>query len=338
MQPGHHSLWGITQSCRVAALRELGRLEEARSEATQSIEQALAVGNLTFTRYLQLELVLIDAKAGDTEAACRLLDTIIDTHTQDASAVTLALAYEVRARVAIQMEDRPTFERYLGLCKARYALSGGNPALAAKYDRLVQEARHAGLLGITDRSTDTLQAASATGSSQASRVQLALGECAARNERYRRALELLVADSGAEQGHLYLIGESGLELVAASDRRPPDKEVESVLARLIGEYEADDESATEWMTTVGGTAGGDKPLMPSISPFTRDGAYPLLLRSEGNVQGVTVGAAVLFFAPDAEVRLPIDTASAIARYLLEAGDAEAVATSHTMGHGRRSAG
>ncbi len=333
MEPGGHSLWNLALSCRIVALRELGRLQEAKAAAEQAIALARADENHRFARHLEVDLATVEARMGDAEGAARRIDATIAPMTEGAKGIIAALPHEARARIAIQLGDREAFEMHLARCKEQYALGEDNPALMAKFNRLLHEARHAGLFdGPDETQAETVATPPIT------RVRNVLSQCGLRKERYERALRLLLEESGAADAQLYVVGGLGLELVAASDGRSADENLESVLERLIGEYSQNEEVATEYMTVVIGATDAtlSKHWTGSFRP-ERQTAYPLLLRCEGPEGATTAGAAVLYFPPESEVRLPIETAAAIARCLLDLGDAAPAATALTDARADREA-
>ena len=61
--------------------------------------------------------------------------------------LNLGLAYETRARVALAMKEQQDFATYARLCAEHYRAKR-NPALAAKYARLIHEAEKAGMRDI----------------------------------------------------------------------------------------------------------------------------------------------------------------------------------------------
>jgi hypothetical protein len=61
-----------------------------------------------------------------------------------ATGLNLGLVYENRARIAIILNDSDVFDIHSKRCAEEY-LGKNNPALAAKYDKLIQEARKAGI-------------------------------------------------------------------------------------------------------------------------------------------------------------------------------------------------
>jgi serine/threonine protein kinase len=147
IRAGQSPLWAWIQGGLLQSLLSLGRIEEVRDHALRALQDAEAVGLDVLKDHIEMPLGLAEAKLGQHESACARLDRCIASrHEQNADGTLLGLDYEHRARVALWMGDQAGFERFAERCGKHYKKSGGTPAVAARYERLIQEGRHSGLV------------------------------------------------------------------------------------------------------------------------------------------------------------------------------------------------
>jgi serine/threonine-protein kinase len=325
--PGEHPLWPWAVGCRLTTLLALKRTEEAYALAKREFETATVVGLQVMKDHIELPLALIEAELGHFDSACERLDRIssrrADTHMQG---VTLGWAYEARARVALAMGDAQSFTANAQLCAQQYRRAEGDPALAAKYERLMQDARTRGVLvqaeledALAPESTD-MQATEAIvlESSTAAAVH-ALSACGSADERAERALRLILDSAGAVDGELYLLEGDALRLAAASREGLGNEQTRVALLRLI-----DAVCASQSVLTSDSTR-----IVLSERPAPRENVTPLLLKSARSEEGAVAGVAVLHFASDEIPSLPTAIAAIIADLLINAGDARLRAIADT---------
>jgi hypothetical protein len=118
----------------------------------------------------------------------------------------------------------------------------------------------------------------------------------------------LVEAAGAQHGYLFLIGENGLARAASSPGAVLDDDARSVVERLVQTTWEDD----------GVTV--DAPPISFAPQEPRKSLWPLLLSSRSKGETQVAGVAALYFDPRADVRLPMNMASAAARVLIDAAD------------------
>lgn len=316
VRPGMHPVWPWLVTSRLFTLLAQGRYEEARVIGLGALETAEQLGLLVMRGNIDVPLALVEAKLGDFASACARMEQMIDARVaRDANGVALGSVHEMRARIALWMRDMPAFERHARLCAQHFGKSGGEPALAAKYDRLMQEARHHGLpldaeLADAMASHTTVERTGTTHELPAL-VRSAITACRSRRARVQRALELIVNDASAQNGELFLLAGGALELAASTAEGLGGVEW---IAALSGMVEVDrDREATAFTAALElfGTA------QPDGSP-TR--VLPLLLVHAGDTETAIAGIVTLHFAASATVRLPSDIASAVAAQLIACGD------------------
>jgi hypothetical protein len=129
----------------MTTLAGLDRWDDALRLGLRSVVEAERVGLLGMKHYIDVPLGLVEAKLGRYDSAKARIEGAIAMRESDGfEGAALGWVYEARARLAIRQGDEPTFEKYAQLCRQQYRKTGGNPALAAKYERLMQEARKSG--------------------------------------------------------------------------------------------------------------------------------------------------------------------------------------------------
>jgi hypothetical protein len=107
-------------------------------------------------------LALAEGRLGDPHGAERLDALIARQNALGVSGLRMGLSYEARARIAIWSGDAAAFEHYSELTAREYR-HGVRTPLAARYERLMNEAARAGMqpkLTLAD-----IQALAATGTS-----------------------------------------------------------------------------------------------------------------------------------------------------------------------------
>jgi hypothetical protein len=231
----------------------------------------------------------------------------------------LGWAYEGRARLALWQQDQPSFEKYAMLCRQQYKKTDGNPALAAKYEQLMQEAQKAGAR-VAGELAEAL-ARSTTSTSLHTSIERGrdllreLRVCRSAHERAQAALSMLLERARTRHGALYLLQPAGLTLVAATESQPDATSF--ALARRLVEPAADDDHDLSRACTAHSarSEGAERPLL-------------LTYRLQG--QTWLAGVAVLRDTDDQPADAPLEAANALARALVECRDA----TPRPIGLGR----
>jgi tetratricopeptide (TPR) repeat protein len=318
VRPGEHPVWPWLVTSWLLTLLAQGRYDEAREIGLREIETANRVGLRATRGNIEMALALAEAKLGDFASACGRVERLIEQRMgRDTLGVALGGLHEARARIAIWMHDTPAFEAHAERCAQHFSKSGGEPALAAKYERLLQEARHHGLS--TGRevpeivaSQTTVDRTMHTGSEDVLRVaSSSLAECGSRQQRLQRAVELLADAASAQNAELFVPTPNGLILAASTAEGLSGRTLIPALSRMIDVGSGSSATAfTATLEIVG-------PSLPDGSPTQR---WPLLLvqlREDGTA---VAGIAVLYFGASAAVRLPTELGGVVAAALIEAGD------------------
>jgi hypothetical protein len=154
--PGDYPLWAPAIGAWITTLAGLDRWEDALRLGLRSVVDAERVNLIGMKHYIDVPLGLVEGKLGRYDSARIRIEAAIAMREADGfEGATLGWVYEARARLAIREHDEPSFEKYAQLCRQQYRKTGGNPALAAKYERLVQEARKSGA-PVTEELAETL--------------------------------------------------------------------------------------------------------------------------------------------------------------------------------------
>jgi hypothetical protein len=147
VRPGEHPIWPWAASGRVHALVGLERYSEARDYAMGALVTADEIGLGIMRQHIEVALATAEAKLGDFAAACARLDAAAAAREAlGMGPASLGLVYEARARTALWMNDAVGFDCYARKCATQYRLAQADPALIAKYERLMREARALELL------------------------------------------------------------------------------------------------------------------------------------------------------------------------------------------------
>ncbi|HVW25003.1 MAG TPA: protein kinase [Polyangiaceae bacterium] len=297
----------------VEVLTELGRAHEAVALGSDAIEACRTIGMPYMVRGFSLALAGADAKQGRfSEARRRAKAVIAEQKALDVSGLQLARSYEVLARIALDERDREGFERALAATSELYRRATSS-ALRARYEHLVDEARRAGLVETTAKAP----LVSTDGVVQSTEgLTDVLSTCASAGERADRALALLCSGDPPTRGHLLLSTPNGLVLAASNTACDSVTELTSFAAQCIERERADDDMETVALHAEPfGTMTGEWRDLDGTS-------YEAVLL--GVVISTTfciAGIALLVRGPNAAARTGSALAEAIARALIEAGDA-----------------
>jgi hypothetical protein len=307
--PGRHQVWPLAAGARLRVLCELGRVEEARDDGERYLATALESQLGYVSAYVRMPLALAHAKLGDAEAAWAHAQAAIELFEGvGARGLHPGLAFETAARVAIALGDDASYARYAALCKQCY-LAHPNPALAAKYQRLVR---------LSQRRAKAARAEAAgvpPGESVLSRSQIesVLQGCSTRSERLQRVLQLLVATAGAERGFLYGLEEGEAALHARSDNTEPPAEIDQIAMRYLeNEITQEAETAT--------ADGGEASFSTHWTSGMRQCYVPVLLNHHGPQGFVISGLAVLMLEGSGPPRAVAETATQLSRFVVDCGD------------------
>jgi hypothetical protein len=300
MHPAGHPIWAEAAASRVRLLILSKRLEDAAKVGLDYLADAERRGIGYERNYIRMPLAVALAMLGRAEEAEAQADSAIAELVElGTTGMNLGLAYEARARVASTLGKKTDFEHFMRLCAPHYRTGTEGP-LATRYERLIREERalHA--------PPDVLQPKAAeygTLGMSTTRMRARL-ESQDPEQRARAALELLMEESGAEEGALFRYEGGELRLRA----RVGDGEVPSSMLLLAEQYMAEQQRADE-VTLV--TDGGSE----TRSEWANDGQVyrPIILCHESEDSIVMTGLALLCSQAGAHFRHPASTAAHLSR-------------------------
>jgi hypothetical protein len=230
---GRDMFWGHLAAQHIRVLRELGRTAESIECGRVYCALAHAESLTMAGRFVVMEGALTHAAAGlHAEAVAILEPQIQQVESAGSRGLALGVFYEARARIAIAMRDKRGFEQHAEQCAREYGLKP-NPALSAKFARLVEEARQSELVQVESSTFENVlslvpSAAEREDDSTISRML----ECVDTADRARCALTMLLQSTHGYFGHLY--GLRGERLVALAGI--PNSEAEPDLERWLNDW------------------------------------------------------------------------------------------------------
>jgi tetratricopeptide (TPR) repeat protein len=313
VEAGGHPAWAPASSARVESLLALGRTDEAQLAAERALAQSKQV-ELGLLAELELERVLALCEAGKGEtavAADRIERTLARMLERGIEGVRVGILYESRARVALAAGDADGFAGFAARAAQVYR-SGRNPALVAKYERLIEAARTSEV-ALSTELTHAAEISAALGLSESGQgFHTAFEECEDGDARKVRALRLLLERSGAKSGFLYRAGDKGaVELEAAEPQSEPPAELAAALAEYL-RAELDD---TSDVTMTCFDEGARTSSLGMASAF-----QPVLLWGSEDGERSIVGIAALRCEQSHFTMPGLDLLSAVSKVLIEQDD------------------
>jgi tetratricopeptide (TPR) repeat protein len=296
MEPGCHRAWPAAAGARVATLLELGRVDEARAAAAGYLLTADAA-QVGYTRtYIELPLCMVLAKSGENDAAGSLWEKVAETYAAlGITGLNLAVAHRVRARVALEANDRATFEKHVALAH-EHVRAGG-------WIRREKLARRDEARELSD-----VQANFANKTSHFSR---ALDGCKTAHEKIQRGLEVLLSLSEATSG--FIIGMTADGPTCCARVGDADAELERHACEFLLSQLTSDENTGDLETSLESGPWGTSGASESTH-------VPVLL-SHRMDSGVAVsGVAVLRNAANAYAPHLFVIAAELSRHCQRAGD------------------
>ncbi|MDD9944807.1 MAG: serine/threonine-protein kinase [Myxococcales bacterium] len=310
LAPGRHHLWAYAAGSRLLVLCSLRREAEARKEGAQQLAQAQAHELDHMAAAIHLPLAIAAARQGDPEAAWSHAGAALQVlHAYGIGGLSLGLAYEVAASVAVYLEDTAAFARYAPRCR-ELLLAHDNRTLASRYERLVRAAKRHEL---GDGEVALPRPTDPQASEQLSQLRSLLQTCAEPGNCLEACLELIAESAGAQVTYLFALmdGEPRLHSQSAPGALP-EPILRAVRTFLRAELEDNMDTAASDEGTQGGAWVDD------------EGAFylPLLLGHSDPSGFVISGVAVV--KSDSE-SLPFETAQFaehISRFMANASDFE----------------
>ena len=312
---GRHQIWADAAAAKLKTLNDQGAHEQACSEGERFLAEAQAAGLGYASLGLRMPLAIAQARLGDHAAANANAEAVIAFYEGlGSTGLILGLAYETRARVASIAHDRPAFETYAAKCAGQFA-SAANRALMARYATLIHEAKHA----MAEISQSVADAADLefqkTQTAMASQITMMLRACHTPAERAARILELLVQQSGVQEGFLY--GVTGQTPTIAARRA--QGELSPKIDALAREYlfaEINEQDVTKSGDDLHTSSDGGGDWVGERGERYR----PVLLCHPTGDSFAIVGLALLVIEPDSVFVYPAQLAVELSRFAFDSGD------------------
>jgi hypothetical protein len=305
-----------------AALNALGEHARAKQHASELLARAGAQAERVVGHYQesQRQLALAEAGLGNQARAVELLDGLLARHGAEDQPMLIGLLHEARAEVALKMSDLAAFELHFGETERRYR-AAKNPSLIARAERLSAAAVSA---GVRARSAVSLAEGLAQGSAARGATRRALAQLASCENRCDEALRLILQESGARSGQLFVLVNDELDLAATSTgAAPPPAERERLLHEVLRARRAadDDDSETVAMPTSGGARDParsvfvDSELGTAAGVGEPGGHRALVLCSHRSGRTRVVGGALVEVDPERPFTLDVELLEPIASAL-----------------------
>ncbi len=319
VEAGRHVVWPRAAGSYLLTLRHLDRLPQAREQGWRLVEDAERVGLRIADLRIREALALVEAELGAYSNAIQLCDSMFERCEElGASGLLPGLSHETRARVALAMRDDETFQIHSEACAQHFRV-GSNPALTARFEKLLGEARQSELLEPEAVEAVSSSTSMMTTASLVSEVAQSFTDCHGPQERAEQALIVIARLLESPAGFLYVLKREGPVISARTGSRPLPAELDAMVRdylsaeveQIAGETPIDEEV----LTSMG---DGDESAIFTCGQGER--YYPLLLNHPLGQRTVVTGLAVLLLAPDQKVVPPSETVAAVSRALLDAGD------------------
>jgi tetratricopeptide (TPR) repeat protein len=257
--------WPIAAGAYLHVLLGLGEHSAAEQFGRETLRACEQRGIFTADDVTR-GLALAEAKLGAHESATARLSRLIEQQRElGVSGLHLGASYEARARVAIEMRDRAAFQEY-GALSAREYGHGRGSSLGARYERLIGDARRAGIDVPSAPSEFESRVLGTHGEPDLAELSAELGRADSTEARASSALRSICRAAAADGGELYLVRpDGGLVWAASQPEHPPDpsrqKQAREALDRALGE---------SGPTLVSSGTGPSEEELPASAPISTD--------------------------------------------------------------------
>lgn len=267
--------------------------QQAYGEARELGVRALAVCarvDIQTVDEIERGLALAEAKLGDVAGATARVEAVIARElSQGVCGLHLGTMYEARTRIAVWAGDRAALDHYSRLTAAEYRHGRSSP-LGARYERLMHEARRAGIAGMTTASASEMSALGTTVSATSAQALLEHAIAGANTSEARNGalVRLLTESTGASAAHLYLVQpDASLRWVSSSPGTPAAGDHELAQAReCLARALDDDFGSTGVLSELGSSEAGGSNTWPQSLQSPR--AYLLTAAQQDDIRHVAV--------------------------------------------------
>jgi hypothetical protein len=249
LRPFSHPVWSFSHAHRAECLNALGRHQEALTVCQDALRNIGAVARTYVVAYQQLERESAIAMAGmgRTTEAAEQLDELLGLHEQDSHPLVIGLLHRDRARVARMAGDRGAFERHAKKACDLFSVTE-NATLIGQGRRLAELSPGRETQGIQHPLPEP---------EPPGLLQSVAG--APPDVLAQRALEHIVALSGASKAFLYLMQNGRPTLSACHGSREVGPALETEVERLLATI-GDDSEETKTESALAHTPGESSAL------------------------------------------------------------------------------
>ncbi|HKP58117.1 MAG TPA: protein kinase [Polyangiales bacterium] len=316
LRRGRHQGYVAITGIHVRILAELGRNEEAIRHAREYIEiyEQERLSGPDYSVWLGYCQALSAERQHDE--AVRSADALIERFRGlGCEGLALGVVYELRARIALGMDDRAGYQRYSELCADEFH-KARNPLLSARFSRLLEEGRQQDVAEVEPLNERLQSLQMVVSESEYNTVHSRIVECVDGGDRARCALTLLLQNSESAAGYLYGVRSGQAVLLAAVPDLPEDTRMTEWANEYLKTASASDEAVT--------SDAGSEPTHTESSLFytdTQGRRLEALFLTAGGEQDVSVAALLLLDVDPVRRVVPSRLLmSEIARELVEHGD------------------
>jgi hypothetical protein len=319
---GRHNAFGLLAALHVHLLGILGRVEQAIALGRQYLETCEREQLGIALSGLRMRLAEVLAAGGHHDEAVAMIDAVIATGEQLGRAgLALGSLYESRARIAIRMRDSEAFDRAAHRCAEEYQ-KARNPALSAKFARLLDDARqeHVAEDEAAEEYRELL--ASPAAESEYNTVHSRMLECVDTGDRARCALSLMLQSTESSAGYLFGVRDRHAVLLAAL----PDLLVDADMCDWVDDCLQTALDADELVTAE--SLGVSETQSSGILRYTDTEGHdldPVFLIATRDQQSEIAAVLVLRLpagsrSASSRMNVPVGLMRELARELLEHGD------------------
>jgi tetratricopeptide (TPR) repeat protein len=289
---GEHRAFIVVAPAHAELLLQLGDADSALREVESILEHVRAL-SLDGSAEVAAERIraLCENALGRSEAARASIERAFARAAElGFGGLPLAQLHEARARILLDMGEAEQYREDLG--ELHRAIEHAEaPALVTAYEALREESSRK--LSLSDLPafvsvTRSMGDSSTIMGDVITRLSAATGPA----KRARQALELLLEDSGARSGCLFLCGQAGLFVAAAVD----ETDAEEVLLPIARHYLDGElgETKTETINVSELTSGGT--TLPTLLTESGSPYLPVLLADRRDLHATLVGVALIAVA------------------------------------------
>lgn len=311
---GKHQSWADIAGAYLRTLSALHRYQEG-AEKGEKFRALAEREQLGFTGvFIAMPLAMADAMCGNFHKAVVDSEAVIDQlNKTGTTGITLGLAYETRCRIAIRMNDRESYRKYIALCEKQFRRKE-NPALVARFENVVREAQNAANELYSDRDMISLLLDTDPSSVTQNALEV-LEKCKGGDELNRCILDLLIEISRTKGGFLYTMHNDGVRLAANKDSRKPPNDMDEMVRQFVAVES--NESADVTMTSL--NLESKVGFGTRFAMQTGEQYRPILLAHNTDAGFGITGVAVLLLESEDKFRYPSDVVEIISRFLAESG-------------------